>query len=213
MGQTQVLWQRFYGLAMALRWGLSGYDQVAKLISLMVPGWQNLQILDVGSGPGRIASDPRFSGVSITCVDAQREAVEACRALGLSARLADVRDIPNLFAKERVDIAWCLDILEHLEKQEAVRLLMSLERIARLQIVVFLPLGYFPQDRDPAGFEDPDLLRHRSSWKEEDLVRLGYQCQRLAGFHWDIRMYCSSLAEVPYPVVRDAVWAVKKLNI
>lgn len=213
MKRLQELGLSLYGRAMYLRWRLSGYDQVARLISLMDEGWRGRRIVDLGSGPGRIASDPRFSGVSITCVDAQREAVEACRALGLSARLADVRDIPKLFAKERVDIAWCLDILEHLEKQEAVKLLMSLERIARLQIVVFLPLGYFPQDRDPAGFEDPDLLRHRSSWKEEDLVRLGYQCQRLAGFHWDIRMYCSSLAEVPYPVVRDAVWAVKKLNI
>lgn len=212
MGQTQVLWQRFYGQTMALRWRISRYDHVGRLISLLVPAWKELRILDVGSGPGKIASDSRLEGVKITCIDAHRDAVEACRALGLEAIFADVRDIPKRFAKASFDIAWCIDVLEHLEREEALRLLSSLSTIARRQIVVFLPLGFFPQDRDPGGFAEPELVKHRSFWEKEDLISLGYRCYPLRGFHWDIRMYCSSLADLPYPVVRDAVWAVKKMS-
>lgn len=196
------------GKAMYLRWRYSGYDHIDTLISLMTPEWRKMRILDIGSGPGKIAGDERFRGVDLTCIDQDKDKVEECKSRGLKAMMLDVRDIPDKFSGGRADIIWCLDILEHLGKPESLNLLDGLERIARRQVIVFIPLGYLPQDREP-GKSSSRFVRHRSFWDEEELSRRGYRTEILKGYHWDIRIYCSSLESIPYPVVRDAMWAVK----
>ncbi|OGY17686.1 MAG: hypothetical protein A2900_05995 [Candidatus Chisholmbacteria bacterium RIFCSPLOWO2_01_FULL_50_28] len=199
-----------YGLGMYLYWLLRHYDQVGVLISLMDKDWRSLRILDVGSGEGAIAADPRMKGADITCVDGSARAVSACRKKGLRALRMDVRTVPQKLRKERFDIIWCLDVLEHLPKGEAFNLLSELERMAGRQVVVFLPLGYLPQDREPSGAYDSELVRHRSIWEKQDFLERGYRCRVLWGYHFDIRLYCSSLADCPHPVVRHAMWAVKE---
>ena len=200
---------KLYGLLMYFRWRFSGYDHIGKLIELMPKGWREMKILDAGSGPGVVASDKRVSGVDITCVDASGNAVKACKKLGLKAFKMDVRDIARRFSPGDFDIVWCLDIIEHLKKKDALEFIDKLEKIGSWQVVVFIPLGYLPQDRDPSGSTDLKLVRHRSFWKKEEFIERGYHCQVMHGYHWDIRLYCSSLEDVSYPIVRDAMWAVK----
>src|SRR3990170_998709 len=105
-----------YGLGMYCYWRLRHYNQVDALISLMGMDWRVFRILDVGSGGGAIASAPRMRGVDITCVDKSVSAVSACRKKGLRAVRMDIRKIPQRLRKERFDIIWCLDVLEHLPK-------------------------------------------------------------------------------------------------
>lgn len=208
----QSLALTLYGKAMYLRWLYSHYDHVGRLISLMDSDLKGLRVLDVGSGQGNIASDSRLKGADITCVDSDVSAVKECKKRGLHSVQIDVREIPKRFSKEEFEIVWCLDILEHLEKSEALKLLEDLERICQKKLIVFIPLGYLPQDRDPQGSFDSELVKHRSTWEKKDFLERGYRCQVLKGFHWDIRMYCSSLEDIPYPIVRDAMWAVKEVE-
>ncbi len=199
-----------YGFGMYLRWWLSGYDHVEELILRMDPGWRRMGILDVGSGPGVIAAEPRMKGVNIICVDASQTAVSECKRQGLKAVLLDVREIPKRFYEGDFDIVWCLDILEHLKKEESFKLLSALEKIAKRQVIVFIPLGYFPQDREPEKVANSKFVKHQSFWEKSDFTKRGYRCRVLRGYHWDIRIYCSSLADCPYPVVCNALWAVKE---
>ena len=73
-----------------------------------------------------------------------------------------------------VDAVFALDFIEHLEKEDGLLMLREAERVARRQIVVFTPHGFFPQ-----SYEDPHKLdrwgmdggywqTHRSGWELED---------------------------------------------
>lgn len=78
----------------------------------------------------------------------------------------------RLFPPKSVDTVFLVDVVEHVEKKEAVSLLGQTARIARRQIALFTPLGFYPQD--PAGGPDAWGLNggkwqeHRSGWSPED---------------------------------------------
>lgn len=76
----------------------------------------------------------------------------------------------NLFvrAKDR-DCVMLIDVLEHLERHDADRLLADLRRSFR-RVLVFTPLGFRPQGQ----VEDNYYNIHRSGWTE--------QCLQLRGF-------------------------------
>jgi hypothetical protein len=71
-----------------------------------------------------------------------------------------------------VDSVFLLDVIEHIEKEEALRLLRATERVARRQIAVFTPLGFMPQPRtggpDAWGLGGDVVQEHRSGWLPED---------------------------------------------
>lgn len=69
------------------------------------------------------------------------------------------------------------DVLEHLPKGESLKVLKKVQRA-----LVFIPLEDSPRDhRD--GTDDIEPQRHLSVWTEEDFRQLGYQTERLVGFH------------------------------
>jgi hypothetical protein len=73
-----------------------------------------------------------------------------------------------------VDSVFALDVIEHMEKEEGLQFLKEAERVARKQILVYTPLGFYPQ-----SYEDKNKLdrwqmgggywqTHRSGWNPED---------------------------------------------
>ncbi len=76
-------------------------------------------------------------------------------------------------ADNSVDSVFLLDVIEHLEKEEGVKVLGECERVAREQIVVFTPLGFMAQhvdarDGDGWGLDGVTVQEHRSGWVPED---------------------------------------------
>ena len=61
-----------------------------------------------------------------------------------------------------VDSVIALDVIEHLDKDEGYYFLGTVRRLARVQVVLFTPLGYMPQDTG-----NPWQL-HRSGWLPEE---------------------------------------------
>jgi len=57
-------------------------------------------------------------------------------------------------------------VIEHLDKTEAEILLKQTEKIARVQIAIFTPLGFMPQHHDNGkdawGMNDATWQEHRS---------------------------------------------------
>jgi hypothetical protein len=81
-------------------------------------------------------------------------------------------DAVKLFPDRSVDTVFLLDVIEHLEKDEARELLQATENIARQQIVIFTPLGFLPQKhpdgKDAWGFDGGVWQEHKSGWQPED---------------------------------------------
>src|SRR5438128_3353435 len=73
-----------------------------------------------------------------------------------------------------VDSVFALDFIEHLEKEDGLRMLREAERVARRQIVIDTPQGFFPQCYDDPskpdrwGMDGGYWQTHRSGWRPED---------------------------------------------
>lgn len=108
-----------------------------------------------------------------------------------------------------VDTVFLLDVIEHLEKRKALRLLKKTQEIARVQIVIFTPLGFIPQEhpcgKDAWGLDGGKWQEHRSGWKPEDFDD-----------SWDIYVsekyhYEDNLGK-KYPKPHGAFFALKDLS-
>src|SRR5689334_17058910 len=109
-----------------------------------VEGCQSL--LDVGCGSD--SPIQRFSSrVDAVGVDAFDASLEKSAARKIHKRYvkADVRDLDRHFAPGSFDCVVASDVIEHLEKEEGLRFLESLERIARKRVLIFTPNGFLPQ--------------------------------------------------------------------
>lgn len=73
-----------------------------------------------------------------------------------------------------VDSVFAIDFIEHLAKEEGVAFLQEAKRVARKQVVVFTPLGFYPQcyenpsTPDRWGMDGGYWQTHRSGWRPED---------------------------------------------
>ena len=72
-----------------------------------------------------------------------------------------------------VDAVIALDFIEHLSKLDGERFLLEAERLARRQIVLFTPLGFYPQGvleshLDRWGLDGGEWQAHRSGWTPAD---------------------------------------------
>jgi len=78
----------------------------------------------------------------------------------------------KIFPAKSVDTVFLVDVVEHLEKEEGLRLLKATERIVKKQIVVFTPFGFIRQEhptgRDAWNLEGGVWQKHRSGWLPED---------------------------------------------
>ncbi len=81
-------------------------------------------------------------------------------------------DVINILPPKSVDTVFLLDVIEHLNKKDGLNLLKPTEKIARHQIIIFSPLGFFPQEhpdgKDAWGFDGGSWQTHRSGWCPED---------------------------------------------
>jgi hypothetical protein len=80
----------------------------------------------------------------------------------------------KILLPKSVDTVFALDFIEHLEKSEGSAFLREAERVARRQIVVYTPLGFYPQTYEDSekpdrwGMDGGFWQTHRSGWHIED---------------------------------------------
>jgi SAM-dependent methyltransferase len=84
-----------------------------------------LRVLDVGCADGRIPS--LYAAPEVICVDSAEASVEAARARGLDARVADARELP--FDDGMFDVVTCNHTLYHVADRD--RALAEFARVLR----------------------------------------------------------------------------------
>ena len=92
------------------------------------------------------------------------------------------------FDDDSVDTIFMIDLIEHLEKQDGKKLLIEAERVARKQIIVFTPYGFYPMSfkedgqKDAWGLDGVDVQEHKSGWLPEDFDET-WDCYVCVGCH------------------------------
>jgi len=84
-----------------------------------------------------------------------------------------VLDYKELLKNYEKDTAMIIDVLEHFDKDAAFKFFNDLKKDFK-KIILMVPAGEFPQTEDHSGFEAHDYQTHRSSWYEEDIIKLGF---------------------------------------
>ncbi|MGD7024840.1 class I SAM-dependent methyltransferase [Rossellomorea vietnamensis] len=117
-------------------------------------------------------------------------------------------DILKIFPPNSVDTIIFTDVIEHLEKEDRRKLIGHARRVARVQVILFTPLGFLPQrhpdGKDAWGLEGGKWQNHKSGWEpgEFDSSWNIFVCEK---FHSG--RHNGELFDEPY----GAFWAI--LNI
>jgi len=112
---------------------------------------------------------------------------------------------------DSVDTIFMIDFIEHMEKNEGIRVIAECERVARQQIVIFTPLGFVPQYYKPGEVDAWSLHGtqwqvHKSGWTPDDF-----------GDSWDILAardyHIYNEKGVKFDTPKGAFWAIRNLKI
>lgn len=91
--------------------------------------------------------------------------------------LGDIRQLDGYFHAGEFDACIALDVIEHLSKEDGLKLMVNMEKIARKRVIFFTPSGFLPQGHS----DSKDLQVHLSGWEPSEMERLGYRVIGLLG--------------------------------
>jgi SAM-dependent methyltransferase len=148
------------------------YGADSLLGRIIEPG---MRVLDVGCSDGRGSEVLSRSGAH--GVDIYRPALEVARAAERRSPVtqSDVRALP--FVDRSFDVVVALDVIEHFEKRDALKVLLEMERVARSMVVVVTPRGFVSQ---PGTAEEP-WQEHKCGFDAAELADLGFGVSGLGG--------------------------------
>lgn len=90
----------------------------------------------------------------------------------------ELLDIGSRFPGKSFDCVVALDVIEHFEKQDGLRLLDMMEGIARRRVAIFTPNGFLPQGE----FDNNPYQLHRSGWSVSEMQDRGYRAIGVSGW-------------------------------
>jgi len=148
---------------------LFGADRV--LARLLAPGQR---VLDVGCSDGR--GSEVLTG-AFGC-DIHRPTLRTARDDGRRCPVtqADVRRLP--FQSASFDVVVALDVVEHFDKPDALKVVAEMTRVSRNLVVVMTPAGFVPQ---PPTETEP-WQEHRCGFDAAELAALGFEVRGLGGW-------------------------------
>ncbi|GEM_PF-1884771 len=89
----------------------------------------------------------------------------------------DALSCQEYFGENQFDVCVTFDVIEHLTKEDGLKLLADMEKIASKRVIIFTPNGFLPQQ----GFEKGDFQEHLSGWDVDEMRKLGYNVIGLNG--------------------------------
>ena len=149
------------------------------------PPWENIlkkelsncnSVLDIGCGPNsriQIADVPYSVGVELFEPYIQKSKEKGIHNKYINADIRKVDFEPNSF-----DVVMCIDVLEHLTKEEGEDLIKRMEKWASKKVIIFTPNGHVLQEE----YDNNPLQLHKSGWECHELEELGFKVYGVAGW-------------------------------
>ncbi len=136
-------------------------------------------LLDVGCGaysPVQYLSEKPYC----TGVDAFQPSIDESRRKNIHHEYKKTvfNDLDKEFAENSYDCVLANDVIEHLHKEDGLKFLKDLERIAKKKVIIFTPNGFVPQE----PFESNPWQVHYSGWTVEEMKHYGYSVKGINGW-------------------------------
>jgi ubiquinone/menaquinone biosynthesis C-methylase UbiE len=88
-----------------------------------------------------------------------------------------LRQTPLPFSDKTFDVATCIEVIEHLPKNNGFYLLNELERIAK-KVIITTPNVSFKQE----ALDNNPFQKHLSRWFVKDFIERGYKVKGVGDF-------------------------------
>lgn len=134
-------------------------------------------VLDVGcgySGKLRLLGAPNTTGFEGYHPDFEKAKSQNTHDLLIEG---NALELPKFFQPRQFDACVAFDVIEHFKKEDGLKLMRDMERIARKRVVLFTPKGFLPQKHSA----DDDLQVHLSGWEPSEMKGYGYDVSGLLG--------------------------------
>jgi hypothetical protein len=89
--------------------------------------------------------------------------------------LCDIRYLP--FKGKSFDLSVCLHVLEHLSKEDGLKLIEQLETITRKQVIVATPVGF----QELHTYDGNPYQTHKSGWTPKEFEEKGFKVRGSCG--------------------------------
>lgn len=128
-------------------------------------------------------------------LDVYRPSIEKSRKAKIhdEYKVADVRKVAKFYKPKSFDAVVALDLIEHLQKKSGLKLLKSMEKIARKKVILLTPNGFTRQD----PLEGNPYQIHQSGWTTGEFKQLGYRVYGMRGLKF-IRGECATIKFRPW---------------
>ncbi len=132
-------------------------------------------ILDIGCGNGFLmdilntAREWKVDGIDAYAFDAKRAASTGAYS---QIKIGDIRKVNSYFRK-KYDVVFCSQVLEHLEKKDALKLITAMEKLGK-KIVIATPRNFLKKDKPHEDEGDNPYQIHKSAWSIADYRVRGY---------------------------------------
>lgn len=130
--------------------------------------------LDLGCGHCASSSD-LIAHLSVVGIDLNEKEVEQARKIYGNAIKLDMKKAFEHFGEKSFDLVFSLDSLEHLVKEDSVKVLQDSEKIARNYVIHFIPKDALKMVNRKKIKVNKGLQMHRCEWTQEELEEFGYK--------------------------------------
>ena len=165
--------------------GKSLRDIVGRIYHTVLPPWLSYlgrelrgceTVLDLGCGRNstlQYVSVPYSLGIEIfePYLEESRK-----RRIHTDYICADINDIE--FRENSFDAVLAIELIEHLTKEDGLRLIKKMERWARVKVIIVTPNSFLPQDE----YDDNFRQIHLSGWNVREFNGLGYNVYGKGGW-------------------------------
>jgi len=135
-------------------------------------------LLDVGCGsssPIKSFSNKIYSAG----VDAFKPSIDKSKKLRIHNKYYQMSVLNiNKFKPGSFDCVLASDLIEHLSKEEGIKLILLMEKIAKEKVIIFTPNGFLPQgeyDKNPHQV-------YKSGWTASEMKNRGYKVIGINGW-------------------------------
>lgn len=153
------------------------------------------KILELGAGRNSYVRQA-VSSIEITAIDLFEPSIQYAKENEIYDFYikGDVNRLITIVPKKTFDSVVAFDLIEHLSKEDGLRLIENMIMVAKQKIIIYTPNGFLPQ---PAHDKNP-FQEHISGWTYYEMKNLGFEVHGINGYKNLRKMFAN-------PIIKPAL--------